>query len=88
MLVGTECAAHTFPSIDVANDSATVEHEATTCKMNEQQLFYLESRGISREDAINMVVNGFCKQVINELPLEFATEARKLLALKLEHSVG
>ena len=65
-----------------------MEHEASTSKMNEEQLFYFESRGISKEDAINMIVNGFCKDVIQELPLEFATEAQKLLAIKLENSVG
>ena len=70
------------------NGSSQVEHEASTSKMNEEQLFYFESRGISKEDAINMIVNGFCKDVIQELPLEFATEAQKLLAIKLENSVG
>ncbi len=88
MLVGPNASAHTYPTLEVGNESATVEHEATTCKMNEQQLLYLQTRGISREDAINLVVNGFCKQVIRELPLEFASEAKQLLALKLEHSVG
>ena len=88
MLVGDRCSANTFPSIEVANPSAQVEHEASTSKMNEQQLFYLQSRGLEREDAINMIVNGFCKDVIKELPLEFAVEAQKLLTLKLENSVG
>jgi Fe-S cluster assembly protein SufB len=88
MLVGNKCSANTFPYIEVANPSAQVEHEASTSKMNEEQLFYLQSRGIAREDAINLVVSGFCKDVIRELPLEFAVEAQKLLALKLEHSVG
>lgn len=88
MLVGDKCSANTFPYIQVANSSSQVEHEASTSKMNEEQLFYLQSRGIAREDAINMVVNGFCKDVIKELPLEFAVEAQKLLALKLENSVG
>jgi len=88
MLVGNRCSANTFPYIEVANSSSTVEHEASTSKMNEEQLFYLQSRGISREDAINLIVNGFCKEVIQELPLEFAQEARQLLALKLENSVG
>lgn len=88
MLVGNKCSANTFPYIEVHNKSASIEHEASTSKMNEEQLFYLESRGISREDAINMVVNGFCKDVIAKLPLEFAVEAEKLLTLKLEHSVG
>lgn len=88
MLVGNKCSANTFPYIEVHNRSASIEHEASTSKMNEEQLFYLESRGISREDAINMVVNGFCKDVMAKLPLEFAVEAQKLITLKLEHSVG
>jgi Fe-S cluster assembly protein SufB len=88
MLVGNRCSANTFPVIEANNSTSSVEHEASTSKMNEEQLFYLQSRGISREDAINTVVNGFCKDVINELPLEFATEAQRLLTLKLEGSVG
>lgn len=88
MLIGNLCAANTFPTIEVGCASAQVEHEASTSKMSEEQLFYLQARGFSREDAIQMVVNGFCKEVIRELPLEFAVEAQKLLALKLEHSVG
>ncbi|MBN4067179.1 Fe-S cluster assembly protein SufB [Simkania negevensis] len=88
MLVGDECSANTFPYIESANSNSQIEHEASTSKMNAEQLFYLQSRGIALEDAINMVVNGFCKKVINELPLEFAAEAQKLLTLKLEHSVG
>jgi Fe-S cluster assembly protein SufB len=88
MLVGDRCSANTFPYIEVANPSSQVEHEASTSKMNEEQLFYLQSRGLAREDAINMIVNGFCKDVIKELPLEFAVEAQKLLTLKLENSVG
>lgn len=88
MLVGDQCSANTFPYIDVGNSSTEVEHEASTSKMNEEQIFYFLSRGISQEDAINMIVNGFCKEVIQELPLEFATEAKQLLALKLENSVG
>lgn len=88
MLVGKNCSAHTFPDIQVANASSEIEHEASTSKLNEEQIFYFLSRGISQEDAINMIVNGFCKEVIRELPLEFATEAQKLLSLKLEHSVG
>jgi Fe-S cluster assembly protein SufB len=88
MLVGDQCSANTFPYIEVGNASSVVEHEASTSKMNEEQLFYFLSRGIDMEDAINMMVNGFCKDVIKELPLEFAVEAQKLLALKLEHSVG
>jgi Fe-S cluster assembly protein SufB len=88
MLVGDKCSANTFPYIEVGNASSQVEHEASTSKMNEEQLFYFQSRGISKEDAINMIVNGFCKDVIQELPLEFAVEAQKLLAIKLESSVG
>lgn len=88
MLVGNACSANTFPVVEVKNSSSSLEHEASTSKMNELQLFYLESRGISREDAIHMIVSGFCKEVIRELPLEFAAEAEKLLTLKLERSVG
>jgi Fe-S cluster assembly protein SufB len=88
MLVGNNCSANTFPYIETANHSSQVEHEASTSKMNEEQLFYIQSRGIAREDAINLVVNGFCRDVISELPLEFAVEAQKLLTLKLENSVG
>lgn len=88
MLVGNHCSANTFPYIETANGSSEVEHEASTSKMNEEQLFYLQARGIDREDAINLIVNGFCKEVFRELPLEFATEAQKLLTLKLENSVG
>lgn len=88
MLVGDKCSANTFPYIEVGNASSQVEHEASTSKMNEEQLFYFQARGISKEDAVNMIVNGFCKDVIKELPLEFAAEAQKLLAIKLENSVG
>lgn len=88
MLVGNRCSANTFPKIEVANSSAHLEHEASTSKLSEEQIFYLQSRGLSKEEAIQLIVNGFCKQVIQELPLEFAVEAQKLLALKLEHSVG
>lgn len=88
MLVGNRCSANTFPYIEVANQSGQVEHEASTSKMNEEQLFYLQARGISREDAIHLIISGFCKDVIRELPLEFAAEAQKLLTLKLENSVG
>lgn len=88
MLVGDQCSANTFPYIEVGNATSEVEHEASTSKMNEEQIFYFLSRGNSQEDAINMIVNGFCKEVIRELPLEFATEAQKLLTLKLENSVG
>jgi len=88
MLIGDQCSANTFPYVEIGNATSEVEHEASTSKMNEQQLFYLESRGISRESAIHMIVNGFCKEVFAELPLEFAVEAQKLLTLKLENSVG
>lgn len=88
MLVGPKSAAHTFPYITVANPSAKTEHEATTSRISEDQLFYFESRGIKREDAIQTMVSGFCKDVFQELPGEFASEARQLLTLKLEHSVG
>lgn len=88
MLVGNKCSANTFPYIQVKNKTSTLEHEASTSKMNEEQLFYLQSRGLSKEAAIQMVVSGFCKEVIEELPLEFAKEAQKLLTLKLENSVG
>ncbi|MDE3047847.1 MAG: Fe-S cluster assembly protein SufB, partial [Verrucomicrobiota bacterium] len=88
MLVGNRCSANTFPYIEAAGSGAHIEHEASTSKMNEEQLFYLQSRGIAKEDAIHLIVNGFCKDVLQELPLEFAQEAQKLLALKLENSVG
>lgn len=88
MLVGDKCSANTFPYIRVRNSQSQVEHEASTSKMNEEQLFYFQSRGISKEDAVSMIVNGFCKDVIQELPLEFAAEAQKLLSIKLENSVG
>ncbi|MCI5051529.1 MAG: Fe-S cluster assembly protein SufB [Simkaniaceae bacterium] len=88
MLVGNECSANTFPYIEVHNKTSEIEHEASTSKMNEEQLLYLQTRGLSREDAINMIVNGFCKVVFDELPLEFTAEAKKLLTLKLENSVG
>ena len=88
MLVGNKCSANTFPYIEVENSTSQVEHEASTSKINEDQLFYFMSRGISQEDAVSMIVNGFCKSVMEELPLEFAAEARQLLELKLENSVG
>ncbi len=88
MLVGNNCSANTFPYIEVGNQCSEVEHEASTSKINEEQLFYFMSRGIPQEDAVSMIVSGFCKDVIEELPLEFAAEARQLLALKLENSVG
>jgi len=88
MLVKNQCSAHTFPYIEVHSEDAELEHEASTSKISEEQLFYLQSRGLSQEDGVHMIVNGFCKQVIKELPLEFAVEAQKLLTLKLEGSVG
>jgi len=88
MLIGDKCGAHTFPYIDVNNPTATLEHEATTSKIGEDQLFYCQQRGISTEDAINLIVNGFCKEVFGKLPMEFAVEAQKLLAVSLEGSVG
>jgi Fe-S cluster assembly protein SufB len=88
MLVGQDCQANTFPYIEVKNDTATVEHEATTSKISEDQLFYLQSRGLDKEKCISMIVNGFCQQVFKELPLEFSVEAVKLLELKLENSIG
>ena len=88
LLLGDECAAHTFPYLEVKNASSTVEHEATTSKIGEDQLFYCRQRGISEEDAISMIVNGFCKEVLRELPMEFAVEAQNLLGLRLEGSVG
>ena len=88
MLIGDQCGAHTFPYIEVKNATAQMEHEATTSKIGEDQLFYCNQRGIGMEDAINMIVNGFCKQVFRELPMEFAVEAQKLLEVSLEGSVG
>ena len=88
LLVGNECGAHTIPYIDSKNNSAVVEHEASTSKINEDQLYYCRQRGISHEDAISLIVNGFCKQVLQELPMEFAVEAQKLVSISLEGSVG
>jgi Fe-S cluster assembly protein SufB len=88
LLMGDQCAAHTFPYIEVRNPTAQVEHEASTGKIGEDQLFYLRSRGLSEEDAVNMIVNGFCKEVFKVLPMEFAVEAQKLLAVSLEGAVG
>ncbi len=88
MLVGDQCSANTFPYIEIKNKTATVEHEATTSKISAEQIFYLKSRGINEEEAIGLLVNGFCKEVFKELPLEFAVEAVKLLEMKLENSVG
>jgi len=88
MLIGDQCSANTFPYIEVKNASSQVEHEASTSSVNEEELFYLISRGIPAEEAVNLIVNGFCKEVIEELPLEFAAEAKQLLGIKLENSVG
>ena len=88
ILIGDQCGAHTFPFIDVRNPSATMEHEASTSKIGEDQLFYCNQRGINTEDAVSMIVNGFCKEVFNELPMEFAMEATKLMEVSLEGSVG
>lgn len=88
MLMGDKCSAHTFPYIEAKNNSAQVEHEATTSKISEDQLFYCQQRGIETEDAVSMIVNGFCKEVLKELPMEFAVEAQKLLGISLEGSVG
>jgi Fe-S cluster assembly protein SufB len=88
LLIGDKCGAHTFPYLEIKNTSAKVEHEASTSKIGEDQMFYCESRGISKEDAINMIVSGFCKEVFRELPMEFAVEAQKLLSVSLEGSVG
>src|SRR5437667_7729493 len=87
-LLGDKCRAHTFPYLEVNNSTARIEHEATTSKIGEDQLFYLKQRGISLEDAVNMIVNGYCKEVFKELPMEFAVEAQKLLSVSLEGSVG
>lgn len=88
LLIGSSCGAHTFPDIEVANKTATVEHEATTSKINEDQLFYCNQRGISTEDSVGLIVNGYAKEVLNQLPMEFAVEAQKLLSISLEGSVG
>jgi Fe-S cluster assembly protein SufB len=88
LLIGDRCGAHTFPYMEVKNTSARVEHEASTSKIGEDQIFYCKQRGLSTEDAVNMIVNGFCKEVFRELPMEFAVEAQKLLGVSLEGSVG
>ena len=88
LLIGDRCGAHTYPYIEVKNPSAKLEHEATTSKISDDQLFYCRSRGLSEEDAISLIVNGFCKEIFNELPMEFAVEAQKLLAVSLEGAVG
>jgi Fe-S cluster assembly protein SufB len=88
LLMGDKCGAHTFPYMEAKNPSAQIEHEASTSKISDDQLFYCRSRGISTEDAVNMIVNGFCKDVFKELPMEFAVEAQRLLAVTLEGAVG
>lgn len=88
ILMGDQCGAHTFPDIEVKNPTAQVEHEATTSKIGEEQLFYCKQRGLSQEEAVSIIVNGFCKQVLKELPMEFAVEAQKLLNINLEGTVG
>ena len=88
LLIGSRCGANTFPYIEVGNQTARIEHEASTSKISEEQIFYFNQRGISTEDAVNMIINGFCKEVFRELPMEFAVEATRLLGLKLEGSVG
>ncbi|HZD52568.1 MAG TPA: SufD family Fe-S cluster assembly protein, partial [Woeseiaceae bacterium] len=88
LLIGKQCGAHTFPYIEARNPTAQIEHEATTSKISEDQLFYCRQRGLSEEDAVNMIVNGFCKEVFRELPMEFAVEAQNLLNVSLEGAVG
>ena len=88
MLIGDQCGAHTFPYIEVKNPSGQVEHEASTSKIGEDQLFYCRQRGLSEEDAVNMIVNGFCKEVFRELPMEFAVEAQSCSASAWKGSVG
>ena len=86
--MGNACGAHTFPYIEVKNSTAKIAHEATTSKVSEDQLFYCNQRGMDNESAIALIINGYCKEVLNQLPMEFAVEAQKLLALTLEGSVG
>ncbi|MGH7892927.1 MAG: SufD family Fe-S cluster assembly protein, partial [Thermodesulfobacteriota bacterium] len=88
MLIGDKCGAHTFPYIEVKNSTAQMEHEASTSKIGEDQIFYCQQRGLSAENAVSLIVNGFCKEVFKELPFEFAIEAEKLLSISLEGSVG
>ncbi|MBL8897331.1 MAG: SufD family Fe-S cluster assembly protein, partial [Planctomycetes bacterium] len=88
LLIGDRCGAHTFPYLEVKTDDAQVEHEASTSKIGEDQIHYCRQRGLAEEDAVNLIVNGFCKQVFKELPMEFAVEAQKLLAVSLEGSIG
>ena len=88
MLIGNRCSANTFPYIEVQNNTATVEHEASTSKIGEDQIFYCKTRGLSAEQAVSMIVSGFCREVFKELPMEFALEAQQLLGITLEGSVG
>ena len=88
LLLGDKCGAHTFPDMQISNPTATVEHEATTSKINEDQLFYCQQRGIGLEDAVGLIVNGYAKEVMDKLPMEFAVEAQKLLQVSLEGTVG
>ena len=88
LLIGADCGAHTVPYIESKNPGAVLEHEATTSRLSEDQLFYCRQRGLSEEDAVALLVNGFCKEVLQELPMEFAVEAQKLVAVSLEGSVG
>ena len=88
LLLGDKCGAHTFPYMDIHNNGAIIEHEATTSKISEEQLFYCNQRGLSTEDAVGLIVNGYAREVLQQLPMEFAVEAQKLLAISLEGSVG
>ena len=88
LLLGSRCGAHTFPYIEVGNASSTAEHEASTSKISDEQLFYCKQRGISGDNAVSMIINGFCKEVFKNLPMEFAVEATKLLGVSLEGSIG
>ena len=88
LLIGDKCGAHTVPYVDVRNSTSKLEHEATTSRIGEDQLFYCRQRGLSEEDAVSLIVNGFAKEVLKELPMEFAVEAQKLLGVSLEGAVG
>jgi len=88
LLLSSTCGAHTFPYTDIQNETAVVEHEATTCKINEDQLFYCNQRGIDTEKAVSLIIGGYAREVMNKLPMEFALEAQKLLSVSLEGSVG
>jgi Fe-S cluster assembly protein SufB len=88
LLIGDQCGTHTFPSIEIKNASSQIEHEASSSKISDDQLFYCKQRGMTSEDALSLIVTGFCKEVLNKLPMEFAVEAQKLLALHLEGTVG